>query len=136
MKASDRVAFSPGEFAALFGKSQTWGYRQIYAGRIKAITEFGRMQIPAAEVERVLESAGIYNGLPARRPRSKAEIQGLAPKMPSAWEAFLAGRRESGGKGKVESRAGQTVRAEALGRLTAPRLKAELRAKPPSRRLA
>ena len=42
----DRVAFSPGEFAALFGKSQTWGYRQIYAGKVKAIDEYGRNHDP------------------------------------------------------------------------------------------
>jgi hypothetical protein len=28
----NRIAYSPGEFAALFGKHQTWGYRQLYKG--------------------------------------------------------------------------------------------------------
>ena len=64
----NRVAYSPGEFAKLFGKSITWGYRQIYAGKINAITEHGRILIPAKEVERILESAGIYN----RREKPKA----------------------------------------------------------------
>ena len=56
MKTGDqqRVTFSPGEFAALFGKSQTWGYRQIYAGKVKTITEYGRILIPASEVDRIL----------------------------------------------------------------------------------
>lgn len=36
-------AYSPSEFAELFGKSQTWGYRQIYAGKVNAITEHGRV---------------------------------------------------------------------------------------------
>ena len=31
-----RVALIPAEFAALFGRSPTWAYRQIYAGRIIA----------------------------------------------------------------------------------------------------
>ncbi len=55
-----RVAFSPAEFAALFGKSQTWGYRQIYAGKVTTITRHGRILIPAADVERILAEAGIY----------------------------------------------------------------------------
>ncbi|MEQ1852204.1 MAG: hypothetical protein ABMA01_11500 [Chthoniobacteraceae bacterium] len=57
-----RVAFSPAEFAALFGKSQTWGYRQIYAGKVTTITQHGRILIPAADVERILAEAGIYTG--------------------------------------------------------------------------
>jgi hypothetical protein len=57
-----RVAFAPAEFAALFGKSQTWGYRQIYAGKVETITKHGRILIPAADVERILAEAGIYSG--------------------------------------------------------------------------
>ena len=48
--------------AALFGKSQTRSYRQIYAGKVTAITKHGRILIPAADVERILAEAGIYNG--------------------------------------------------------------------------
>ncbi len=80
-----RVAFSPGEFAALFGKSQTWGYRQIYAGKVKTITEVGRILIPAAEVERVLGKAEIYNGL-----KPKVEKRG---KKTDAWQKFINARR-------------------------------------------
>ena len=77
-----RVAFSPGEFAALFGKSQTWGYRQIYAGKVKTITQHGRILIPAADVERILAEAGIYNGEKKRVAKvvSKAEL----------WKRFVA----------------------------------------------
>ncbi len=82
----ERVAFSPGEFAALFGKSQTWGYRQIYAGKINAITEHGRILIPAAEVERILGTAGRYNGLKPTVPKRGSKI--------SAWRRFLADRRK------------------------------------------
>jgi hypothetical protein len=91
--SSKRVAFSPGEFAALFGKSQTWGYRQIYAGKVKAITQHGRILIPAKEVERVLESAGIYNG--REKPKqAKARIEKLSPEQKSIWQRFLASRRQ------------------------------------------
>lgn len=61
--AFKRLAFSPGEFAELFGKSQTWGYRQIYAGNVKTITEYGRILIPASEAEKILAKAGVYNGI-------------------------------------------------------------------------
>lgn len=94
----DRVTFSPGEFAELFGKSQTWGYRQIYAGKVKTITEYGRILIPAAEVDRILASAGRYNGLKKKPSRTKAEIQALKPELKSAWSEFLAKSRARGSK--------------------------------------
>lgn len=94
--ALKRVAFSPGEFAALFGKSQTWGYRQIYAGKVKAITEHGRILIPAAEVEVILQTAGIYNGLKQKAAKmTKAEIQKLTPVSSDAWRSFLNARRQA-----------------------------------------
>ncbi len=89
----DRVAFTPAEFAAMFGKSQTWGYRQIYAGKVKTITQHGRILIPAAEVERILAEAGIYNGEKKRVAKtvSKAEL----------WERVAASlRRAKAGDGK------------------------------------
>jgi hypothetical protein len=57
-----RMAYSPAEFAALFGKHQTWGYRQLYRGTIKAITQCGRIMIPRSEVDRLLNSAKEYDG--------------------------------------------------------------------------
>ncbi|MEO6785912.1 MAG: hypothetical protein ABI318_07235 [Chthoniobacteraceae bacterium] len=67
-----RVAYSPGEFAALFGKHQTWGYRQLYRGTVKAITQCGRILIPRSEVDRLLSSAKTYDGTvqPVRSRRS------------------------------------------------------------------
>jgi hypothetical protein len=67
----DRIAYSPGEFAALFGKHRTWGYRQLYRGSVKAITQCGRIMIPRGEVDRLLCSAKPYNGKirPARLMR-------------------------------------------------------------------
>ena len=42
---NERLAFSPGEFAAALGRSPTYGYRQIYAGRIKPISDAGNLLI-------------------------------------------------------------------------------------------
>lgn len=88
-----RVAFSPGEFATLFGKSQTWGYRQIYAGKVTAITEHGRILIPAKEVERILETAGIYDGKP-KRAGGKEGAQELSGEEQSVWQRFVELRRQ------------------------------------------
>lgn len=99
-----RVAFSPGEFAVLFGKSQTWGYRQIYAGKVKTITEHGRILIPAKEVERILAAAGIYSGEKKRVPKravSKAEL----------WKRVVMGQR------KAKSSDGKPRRSPSLARL-------------------
>ncbi len=90
-----RVAFSPREFAELFGKSQTWGYRQIYAGKVKAITEHGRILIPAVEVDAILKKAGLYDGMKPKAPKTKAEIQELGPSLTNAWQRFLSARRQA-----------------------------------------
>jgi hypothetical protein len=91
-KTSERAAFSPVEFAALFGKSQTWGYRQIYSGSVKAITEHGRILIPAAEVEAILVKAGIYDGLKkAEKPRRNRTV---VSKFQRAWAQFVEERRQ------------------------------------------
>lgn len=100
----ERVAFSPGEFAELFGKSQTWGYRQIYAGKVKAITEHGRILIPAAEVNSILRTAGVYDGIKSKPGKTKADIQTLAPKLRNSWSDFLAARRNPNSSGKISQR--------------------------------
>ena len=56
-----RLGYSPAEFAALFGRSPTWGYRQIYAGRVKPVADCGRLIIPRTEVESVLARRREYN---------------------------------------------------------------------------
>lgn len=53
----ERVAVTPNEFAALFGKATTWGYRAVYTGEVKVIRNMGRMMIPTSEVKRLLASA-------------------------------------------------------------------------------
>ena len=89
MKTGDqqRVTFSPGEFATLFGKSQTWGYRQIYAGKVKTITEYGRILIPASEVDRILGTAGTYNGLKPKVAKKSSKLGG--------WRKFIEERRKA-----------------------------------------
>ena len=111
MKTGDqqRVTFSPGEFAALFGKSQTWGYRQLYAGKVKSITEYGRILIPASEVERILAEAGIYNGEKKRVAKvvSTAEL----------WKRFVAVKKAA------QPNDGKSKRSAVLARLRPPSAK-------------
>jgi hypothetical protein len=59
-----RAALSPREFAASFGKHSSWAYRLLYSGKINAITEFGRILIPVAELKRVAATAERYNPQP------------------------------------------------------------------------
>ena len=58
---SERAALSPAEFAALCGRSPTWGYRQLYRGSVKAITYCGRLLIPRAELDSFLANKTVYN---------------------------------------------------------------------------
>jgi hypothetical protein len=67
-RAVDRAAYSPAEFAASFGRHASWAYRLLYANKIRAVTELGRILIPASELERVLGLAQPYNP----KPKAKA----------------------------------------------------------------
>jgi hypothetical protein len=67
-----RAAYSPSEFAAAFGRHQSWAYRLLYAGKVKAVTDFGRVLIPASEMRRLVESADRYNPHPDRSHQAKA----------------------------------------------------------------
>ena len=64
INVSERLAFSPKEFAAAIGKSPTYAYRQIYAGRLKPISNAGRLLIPRSEVDAFLARAAEYNPKP------------------------------------------------------------------------
>ena len=68
---SERAAYSPAEFAGLFGRGKTWAYRQLYAGRVKAITSIGQLMIPRSEAERLLALATTFNGDPKRAPKAR-----------------------------------------------------------------
>lgn len=52
----DRLAFTPAEFAALFGKSPTWGYRQLYAGNVKRLANSDSLLVPRSEIERFISN--------------------------------------------------------------------------------
>jgi len=58
---NQRLGLSPKEFGAANGKSATWGYRQIYSGKVKVISDCGRMLIPRHEVDAFLARAAEYN---------------------------------------------------------------------------
>jgi hypothetical protein len=72
-QVTNRAAYSPAELAAACGKHPTWAYRQIYAGKLKVITEVGRMLIPASELERVLGQAKAYDPKPKARKAKAGE---------------------------------------------------------------
>jgi hypothetical protein len=88
----ERAAYSPQEFSSLFGRSQTWGYRQIYAGRVETITQFGRIMIPASEVTKIVQTAEKYSGQKPKSVRAaKKDFTIREPK--SVWKNYLASRR-------------------------------------------
>jgi hypothetical protein len=72
-----RAAYSPAEFAAACGRHASWAYRLLYNGKIHAITELGRILIPAAELERVLSLAEPYN--PKPKPKAQNQSEGGQP---------------------------------------------------------
>jgi helix-turn-helix protein len=72
---TNRAAFSPREFAAACGRHPTWAYRLLYSGKINAIAELGRILIPAAELERVLNLAAPYDPKPKPKPESKPKAE-------------------------------------------------------------
>lgn len=57
---SERLAYTPTEFASLFGKQKVWGYRQIYKGRVKVLKTVGQILVPRSEVERILAGCEEY----------------------------------------------------------------------------
>ena len=68
-QTTNRAAYSPAEFAASCGKHPTWAYRLLYTNKIRAITELGRILIPASELERVLSLAQPYDPKPKTNPK-------------------------------------------------------------------
>lgn len=75
---NQRLGYPPSEYARLNGRHPSWGYRQLYAGRIKAITVLGRILIPASEVERVMATAEPYNPKPKKRKAANANREEVA----------------------------------------------------------
>jgi hypothetical protein len=77
-----RAAYSPAEFAASCGRHPSWAYRLLYRGKVKVLTDLGRILIPASELERVLSSAAPYNPKP-RKPTTHPAKAGatIAPRF-------------------------------------------------------
>jgi len=63
-ESTTRKAYSPAEFAATCGRHPSWAYRLLYGGKVRALTDLGRILIPASELERVLASAAPYDPKP------------------------------------------------------------------------
>lgn len=59
--AEERLGYSPEEFAALFGRKITWGYRQLYRGQVRRLDQPGRIIIPASEVRRFASQTRIHD---------------------------------------------------------------------------
>ena len=66
-ECAQRLAFTPFEFGHVLGRSETWAYRQLYSGTVKAISDAGRLLIPRSELDRFLARAGEYNPKPKRK---------------------------------------------------------------------
>ena len=71
-----RLAFNPVELAVLVGRSTTYVYRQIYAGRLRPIADCGRLMISRDELQRFLSRGCEYN--PQLKAKSAGE-KGDAP---------------------------------------------------------
>jgi len=72
-ECGQRLAFSPFEFGHVLGRSETWAYRQLYSGTVKAISDAGRLMIPRAEIDRFLSRAAQYNPQPKPKPQNQNE---------------------------------------------------------------
>jgi hypothetical protein len=70
-QTTQRLAFTPAEFAAAFGRHPSWAYRQLYARKVHAISDLGRTLIPASELERLLSQAVPYNPKPRKAKASE-----------------------------------------------------------------
>ena len=95
----DKKTYTPAEFAAVFGKERTWAYRQLYAGKVKAITKLGQTQIPQTEVDKLLNGAERYLGAPSHTKRTAARMaKKKAPVSKGAkkWTAALKQRKKHG----------------------------------------
>ena len=66
-----RHSFSPAEFANLHGKSKTWAYRLMYAGKLRVIKGAGTIRIPRAEAERFCQNVEVYQGRVVQNGKDK-----------------------------------------------------------------
>jgi hypothetical protein len=57
-----RDSLSPAEFATRHGKSKTWAYRMMYAGKVRVIKGAGTIRIPLTEAGRFCQNVEVYQG--------------------------------------------------------------------------
>lgn len=96
---TEKATYTPAEFAKFFGKERTWGYRQLYAGKVKAITKLGQTLIPQSEVDKLLASAERYRGAPSHTERTvkrRAKKKAGVTKGAKEWSAALKRKRKPG----------------------------------------
>lgn len=110
----ERAALSPKEFAALFGKSQTWGYRQIYAGKVNAVTEVGRILIPISEIEKILGTASRYSAKKKSAPEGEQRQEPALRDLMQRAKQVIAAKKSAGGSRRLPEGAAQ--RLSALGK--------------------
>lgn len=110
----ERAALSPKEFAALFGKSQTWGYRQIYAGKVNAVTEVGRILIPITEIEKILSTAGRYSAKKKSAPEEEKREQPALRELIQRARQMIAGTKVTANSHRLPK--GAATRLAALKR--------------------
>lgn len=94
-----KLTYTPTEFAALFGKERTWTYRQLYAGKVKAITKLGQVQIPHSEVEKLLGGVERYRGAAShagRAAKKRASKKTPVSKGAKKWTAAIKQRKKHG----------------------------------------
>jgi len=104
---TDKVTYTPAEFAALFGKERTWAYRQLYAGKVKAITKLGQIQIPQSEVDKLLNGAERYLGSAShvkRTAKRKAKKKAPVSKGAAKWMKMVKNQRKHGSPPKENAR--------------------------------
>jgi hypothetical protein len=61
-----QLAYTPADFAALFGRSQVWGYRQVYGGAVAAKEIGGRAMITRDEILRFMKNLPDFKGRPTK----------------------------------------------------------------------
>lgn len=107
----ERAALSPKEFASIFGKSQTWGYRQIYAGKVNAVTEVGRILIPVSEIEKILGSATRYSPKKKGSAESESREQPALRDLMQRAHQLIAQKKQASGARQLPNGAAQRLAA-------------------------
>ena len=111
-----KLVLTPTEFASLLGRHYTWTYRQIYAGKVRVISNLGRIMIPRTEVDRLLQARRrtTERNSPIRRSRARKPVT-----VPASAEFFrrgwLAPPRESWGGCSLAPPVGLRRRKEEKG---------------------